>query len=205
MSYAALLMIGAVAFAAPQSGTLVFESTAKDTNKLVVAGTSSLHDWEVVTEQIVGTLEIAADKAALDSLGLKAIQPVAAEVSIPVETLESGKGGMDKKMFKALETKTHKAATFVLDSLQPAEATPEQAANSIAVLAKGKLTITGETRWIQFPATIAWDAAAKSVKVTGSVDMRMTDFKIDPPTALLGTLKTGDEITVSFEWTPKLK
>jgi hypothetical protein len=26
----------------------------------------------------------------------------------------------------------------------------------------------------------------------------MTDFKIDPPTALMGTMKTGDEITISF-------
>jgi hypothetical protein len=29
----------------------------------------------------------------------------------------------------------------------------------------------------------------------------MTDFGIDPPTALLGTLKTRDEVTVYFDVT----
>jgi len=27
----------------------------------------------------------------------------------------------------------------------------------------------------------------------------MTDFKVEPPSFMFGTIKTGDEITVSFE------
>jgi hypothetical protein len=32
--------------------------------------------------------------------------------------------------------------------------------------------------------------------------MKMTDFKIEPPAPkiALGAIKTGDEITISFEW-----
>ena len=39
----------------------------------------------------------------------------------------------------------------------------------------------------------------KKVKVTGSVGMKMTDFKITPP-VLLGLLTVEDDIKVSFEW-----
>jgi hypothetical protein len=29
----------------------------------------------------------------------------------------------------------------------------------------------------------------------------MSDFGMKPPTAMLGTVKTGDDVTVRFEWT----
>lgn len=193
-----------------KSDLLVFESTStsKAAGEIIVAGTSSIHDWEVVTKEIVGTLKIPAPKGENGALELKSGLPVTAQVSVRSESLESGKGGMDKKMYKALETKKHKATSFVLDSLELAETqspSSSEKPGSIDVEAKGKLTITGETRWVKFPATIAWDAAGKSVTVTGKVDLRMTDFGVEPPTALLGTIKTGDAITVSFKWTPELK
>jgi hypothetical protein len=33
----------------------------------------------------------------------------------------------------------------------------------------------------------------------GSQTIKMTDYGITPPTALFGTLKTGDEITITFK------
>ena len=185
--------------------TLVFESGAssKDAGKLVVAGTSSLHDWEVVTEAIVGTLEITLTGDADGQLVLAPDGSVKATVAVPVKTLDSGKGGMDKKMYKALEAKKHEEAAFVLESLKPEEEKTEE--GGLKVEATGKLTITDKTRWVRFPAVIKWDAKTEAINVTGEVDLLMTDFGIDPPTALLGTLKTGNAVTVSFEWTPKLK
>ncbi|MFU8847242.1 MAG: YceI family protein [Opitutales bacterium] len=194
-----------------KSEMLVFESTAtsKAAGEIVVAGTSSLHDWEVVTKEIVGTLKISAPKGGEGALELTSDLPlVTAQVSIRSESLVSGKGGMDKKMYKALETKKYKEVSFVLDSLELAqEQSPSDSgkAASIDVLAKGKLTITDKTRRVQFPATITWEPQKKAIAVSGEVDLRMTDFEVEPPTALLGTIKTGDEIKVSFTWTPTLK
>ena len=36
------------------------------------------------------------------------------------------------------------------------------------------------------------------VQFTGSYTLKMTDFSVKPPTAMFGTIKTGDEITVKF-------
>jgi polyisoprenoid-binding protein YceI len=38
----------------------------------------------------------------------------------------------------------------------------------------------------------------KRIDVSGEINLSMSDFNIVPPTAILGTLKTGDRITVSF-------
>ncbi len=40
---------------------------------------------------------------------------------------------------------------------------------------------------------------------TGFVDLKMTEFDIDPPTALFGTVKTADEIRVAFKITFQMK
>jgi hypothetical protein len=34
---------------------------------------------------------------------------------------------------------------------------------------------------------------------SGSKILKMTDFNVEPPVVLMGTLKTGNEITVTFE------
>ncbi|PXA03563.1 hypothetical protein DDZ13_11320 [Coraliomargarita sinensis] len=188
------------------SEKLVFSSESEDSGKILITGTSSLHDWEIVGKNIAGSLTVTTTKNG--ERDLEVSLPVEAQVKIPVKSLESGKGIMDKKMFKALEGKKHENVLFVLDSLEIVEADPDPEKANLQVLnvkAKGKLSIAGETRWIQFPAAIDWDAAKKLVSVSGETDIRMTDFGIDPPTALLGTLKTGNEVKVSFSWTPKLQ
>jgi hypothetical protein len=47
------------------------------------------------------------------------------------------------------------------------------------------------------------DATAKytqndSVQLEGFLSLDMTDYGVDPPTAILGTLHTGDKVTVRF-------
>ena len=32
----------------------------------------------------------------------------------------------------------------------------------------------------------------------GELTLKMSDYEISPPTALMGTIKTGDEVTIRF-------
>jgi hypothetical protein len=36
------------------------------------------------------------------------------------------------------------------------------------------------------------------MQISGSKKLKMTEFDMVPPTALMGTIKTGDEVTVTF-------
>ena len=43
------------------------------------------------------------------------------------------------------------------------------------------------------------------LQVTVSKALKMTDFKMEPPTAMMGTIKVGDEVTVNFDATINTK
>jgi polyisoprenoid-binding protein YceI len=40
---------------------------------------------------------------------------------------------------------------------------------------------------------------ANSMTVSGDYTLKMTDYGIQPPKAMWGTIKTGDEVTIKFE------
>jgi len=40
----------------------------------------------------------------------------------------------------------------------------------------------------------------KRYLLTGEAPIKMTDFGIAPPVTMLGTLKTGNDVKVSFRW-----
>ena len=150
-----------------------------------VNGTSSLHDWTSAVTDVSGTasLEVADGKLTdIQSLSLK----------IKVEGIESTKGRiMDGKTYKALESDDHPYITFKLAS---AKITPK--GDKIQVVATGPLTIAGSTKTVNIAATGAYKG--NNIHFSGSKALKMTDFGIDPPTAMLGTLKTGDDITIDF-------
>jgi hypothetical protein len=43
------------------------------------------------------------------------------------------------------------------------------------------------------------------LQLTVSKKLKMTDFKMEPPTAMMGTIKVGDEVTVIFDVTVNTK
>ncbi|HTA26291.1 MAG TPA: YceI family protein, partial [Bacteroidia bacterium] len=66
------------------------------------------------------------------------------------------------------------------------------------ISAKGTLTIAGVTKPIDMLIKVS---APNQGYLTfeGSQTIKMTDYGITPPTALLGTMKTGNEITINFK------
>jgi len=62
----------------------------------------------------------------------------------------------------------------------------------------GNLRIAGKTQ----PATLKadWKSVSGGIQISGSYALKMTDFGISPPTALLGVMKTGDGITLEYSF-----
>lgn len=154
--------------------------------EVVVSGTSTIHDWEVRSTNAKGqaTFDIK-DRQLKNVSGLT--------ITIPAESLKSGKSGMDNNTYKALKTKNHPDIIFKLKKVNQIH----QTGNLAEVEATGDLTVAGETRNVDLQVTC--DLQNDQIVIQGMKSLNMTDFNIEPPVALLGTIKTGDAINISFK------
>jgi polyisoprenoid-binding protein YceI len=65
---------------------------------------------------------------------------------------------------------------------------------------EGDLTMNGVTNVIML-SVIGKNLPGGDMRFSGSRGLKMTDYKMKPPTAMMGTVKVGDEVTVKFDLT----
>jgi polyisoprenoid-binding protein YceI len=150
-------------------------------------GTSNLHDWEMKAVSGTSDASFVVDNGKITSLSKM-------NFSLPVKNLKSGHGAMDKNTYKALNNDVNPNISFVLTSATIIPA----GANNYKLSCVGKMTIAGTTNQTELLATGIYNPADKSFTITGIKKMKMTDYKVKPPKALLGTIKTGDDISISY-------
>ena len=168
-----------------------YSSTTVD---LLISGTSTLHDWTMksVKAQCVAVFQF---NAAGQITGLEQLT-----FSTPANALKSDHTAMDNNAYKALKTSNDPFITYTLTSVNISP-TPGSG-SATTVTCSGKLTIAGATRDAQLIA-ICKPNADNTITVTGTNNISMKDFSIDPPTFMLGTIKTGNNITLAFTLTLK--
>ena len=158
-------------------------------SKLAVNGTSNVHDWTIEAKAMNGKASVT-----LDAGDLKAIKSL--DFSVEVEQLKSGKSGMDKNTFKALKSTSHKNISFKLVKVVKITTISD---NNYTVETQGDLTIAGVTKRINQSFTTK--LIGKKMVFTGKQKIDMTVYGVEPPKALMGTIKTGKDVTVDFKVT----
>lgn len=153
-------------------------------SKLTISGTSSLHDWDIIAEQQKGQIVLnISNELKIEKLTLE----------VTAESLKSGKGAMDKNTYKALNTSKHKSINFQLTDVKQIKMSENDSYN---IEMAGNLTIAGVTKKLNLQLDM--QVASDKVTLNGKKAFKMTDFGIKPPKALLGTITTGDEVTITF-------
>ena len=152
-----------------------------------IDGTSTVHDWTCDVKKYTGSFSSGA-KGATTPLAIES-----GTFSVAIDDIDCGKGAMNSKMKDALGGNKATNVMFVLTS---AKLVPTTGAAFSAELT-GALKMAGVTKPIVLIAT-GQTLADNQVQIEGSVDVVMSDFDIDPPTAMLGMLKTGDKVTIRF-------
>lgn len=150
---------------------------------LKIDGGSSTKDWSMTSNTASGNGQFTVDGGEL-----RGIQSLTVELQ--AESLKSGTRGLDNNAYKALKTKQHKTIRFTLREIT-GTGTNRQA--------RGDLNIAGTSRPISFPVIVG--KSGNNFTFNGSIPIKLTDFGIDPPTALMGAIKTRDEATISFNTT----
>ena len=158
-------------------------------SNLKVEGTSNVHDWEITAKDLQGSMKVQMTDGQL-------VQIDDIKFTVVAESLKSGKGGMDKNTYKALNTDKFKTITYQLQKLNNLDCTSK---SSCKVTTTGALTIAGAKKNVE----IVFDAKVSGDKIvlSGNKKIKMSEFKVDPPTAMFGTITTGDDLDIKFQVT----
>lgn len=156
----------------------------KEKSKLEIQGTSSIHDWEMLVEdyQLEAFLTTTEENTATVNR---------VSFSCEVEDISADSRIMDGKAHDALKEDDHPRITFSIND--DASLQIEDGKTYI----KGSITIAGVTRKIQFPVSIHV-ISDSTFQVKGNLSLKMTDYNVTPPKAMMGALETGDEVTIDI-------
>ena len=157
--------------------------------RIQIRGTSNLHNWTMQTTDLVCNAKFqfpAGNDPQPDLLTELFLE-------VPVKNLKSGESLMDSRAYKALKATNFPNITFVLTSaiIVPTATDP------FRIKSTGDLSIAGVTNPVSMDVgcTVNPD---RTIVCSGSEKLKMTDFKIKPPSFMLGTLKTGNDLTIDF-------
>lgn len=156
---------------------------------VTINGTSNLHDWEEKVEQVSGSAII--DKNDDGSLNLTYLN-----IKLDVKSIKSDMGSiMNNNTYEALKEKANPTISFTISSPVKFMINPS-AKKTIAV--KGNLQIAGVTHAITMQVSVSMPNN-NQLHFEGAQLINMSDYNISPPTAMFGTLKTGNKITLYYK------
>ncbi|HNM09501.1 MAG TPA: YceI family protein [Chitinophagales bacterium] len=163
-------------------------------HKITINGSSNVHDWEETAQTATGDASVIWNtdgSFVIKSFNLK----------VSVKSIKSDKGSvMDNKTYDALKADEHPYITFKMLSVK----SMTKSGNGWAVKVNGDLTIAGFTKNIDISGMVYVKENGK-LYIDVSRALKMTDFKIDPPTALMGTMQVADDITIRFKLNYNMK
>jgi polyisoprenoid-binding protein YceI len=150
--------------------------------RLSFDGHASLGDFTGVTTTVAGAMAGATDLAH-----------VGGWVTAPVTTLETGKGRRDRDLNKSMESERYPELRFDLTRVEPGAG----AADSLAAVLNGRLTLHGVSRDVALPATLAFDD--QGVWVRSSFPLNLKDYEIGGLSKMLGVLKMDEHVLVHVD------
>lgn len=156
---------------------------------MTVEGTSTLHDWKSDVTEMSGMVEMTWQDGKLSTIHKLHIE-------VPVRSIKSEKGRqMDNKTYEALLADNHPAISFTVTGVQSIRST----GSGMDLTVNGRLTLAGVSRNVVLTGQARGDE--NTLRVSGEYALKMTEYNIDPPRAMMGTLRTGEDVTLKFNVT----
>lgn len=174
--------------------TMSFSLAAQEEYKLTkssvkMSGTSTLHDWTADVTKVSGSGQLTFSNNALS--GIKSLN-----INMTTNSIKSSKGStMDNNIYKELKAKANPTMAYSLTKVNSIS----QKGGVYTLETEGKLTIAGTTKTIALSVT--GKVAGTEIVFKGTKKLKMTDFNVEPPVLFLGTLKTDNNVDITFEAT----
>ena len=152
------------------------------TFNMSINGTTNVHNFESKVTTASGELVINGEKKVQSFM-----------VEIPVKGIKSNEKLMDTKTYEAFDADKNPKILFKSTDVNSLKVE----GNDINVSVTGNMTIAGVTK------KVTLSALGKVIKpgvyeFKGSIPVKMTDYKMKPPTAMLGVMKVSDDINLKY-------
>jgi len=187
-----VLMAAAATTAGAQSASAI-RLRLDPGSEVTIEGTSSLHAFHCKTNKIMAYVDV--DPGYTKDLTKIARPIVSVKVNIVVRTLTCGNGQMDKNMYGTLDADKNPLIKYTMSGYDILDGSASPAA--FVAKTTGTLTISGKEKVIDMKINAERLSDGKAT-ARAEQAILMTDFGINPPSFMLGTLKVGNEVKVKF-------
>ena len=168
--------------------------TVTNASKMTIYGSANVTDWDAEVKTIRGQVVIRnsdqADWSEADASWFESV-----EIALPVEDIDADSRRMNNNMYDYLKKDEHPEITYRVIEAREAVLAENP---GILLTVQGVITAAGVEKEIVHDVEIRKSESGGLV-VSGSQDLLMTDFGIDPPTAVFGSIRSRDEMTITFE------
>ncbi len=149
-----------------------------------IYGTTNVHNFESKVTQASGEIVIVNKK----------VQSMF--VNIPVHSIKSNEKLMDTKTYETFKSDKNPMISFHMTEVT----TMNVSGNAVNVVIEGNMTMAGVTKKVILKAN------GNNIKpgvytFSGIIALKMSDFGMKPPTAMLGMMRVGNGITLKYNAT----
>lgn len=158
-----------------------------DSSKVFISGTSTLHNWKEELKKF--TVTVLIEQNNTDNIVFKNIRFTAL-----VGDIKSEATLMDTKTFNALKKDKYPTISFNSEG----ETSLSVVENKFAGKISGTLFIAGVKK--QVLVEVKGNIEDGKISVSGIYPVSMSEYGIKAPTFLFGTIKTGNDVKVHFNF-----
>ncbi len=145
-------------------------------SRVWVEGTSTLKNWQAEVKTFSG--EITTDEAG---------NITDVDLNLDVKSMDGGRGpDMNAKIYKALKSDEHPSIIFSGTVATPVDGD---------IATKGILKLAGKELEVLVSAT----GSTSSGHLKGKHPLKLSDFEIEPPSAMFGQIVCYDDLTIVFD------
>lgn len=178
-----------------------FQSTSTfvpvNESRLWIEGSSNVNQFECRAEEYAGEATLPEADNDTSAPISTTNELLSIKIDIQVDSIECGKRKMNQDLQKALKADQFPEITFLFQEASILKE-PQNIEEGFQLEVQGLLTVAGTTKEISF-TTEAYYTGKNKVRALGGTTINMTDYGVQPPTALMGLIRANEELTVNFD------
>lgn len=160
--------------------------------QMKIDGDSNVRSWDADVKQVNARLVLQGiENLTLENITAESFKEM--RITMPVESIDSGSRGLTNNIQKYLKGDAHPNITFTLNRVTSIE----RQNGSAVITAEGVINAAGKNHNVTMHVNASMNADG-SINFRGEQPLLMTSFDIDPPTAVMGTVRARDEFNIIY-------